>query len=88
MGVLHARAQVANPKSTIGAGDALLAGYLAGSLSRDGDRAAALREAVAWGSAAVRVQGSHVPVITDADREAVVLDSEPDPRRRLSELSS
>jgi 1-phosphofructokinase len=84
LGVMHASASVTNPKSTVGAGDALLAGYLAGSLSHGGDRAGALREAVAWGSAAVRVQGSHVPVITDADRRAVVLDSEPDPQRRLT----
>ena len=84
LGVMHASASVANPKSTVGAGDALLAGYLAGTLSHDGDRAAALREAVAWGSAAVRVEGSRVPVITDADRAAVVLDSEPDPQRALS----
>jgi 1-phosphofructokinase len=85
LGVMHASASVTNPKSTVGAGDALLAGYLAGSLSHGGDRAGALREAVAWGSAAVRVEGSHVPVITDADRGAVVLDREPDPQRRLTD---
>jgi 1-phosphofructokinase len=84
VGVLHAAAHVASPKSTVGAGDALLAGYLAGTLSRDGDRAAALREAVAWGSAAVGVEGSRVPVITDAERSAVVLDEQPDSERRLS----
>jgi 1-phosphofructokinase family hexose kinase len=84
LGALHASASVTNPKSTVGAGDALLAGYLAGSLTRDGDRADALREAVAWGSAAVRVEGSHVPVISDADRTAVVLDSDPDLRRRMT----
>jgi 1-phosphofructokinase len=83
-GVMHASASVTNPKSTVGAGDALLAGYLAGSLSHEGDRAGALREAVAWGSAAVGVEGSHVPVITDADRAAVVLEVEPDPQRRLT----
>ena len=31
LGALHASASVTNPKSTVGAGDALLAGYLAGS---------------------------------------------------------
>jgi 1-phosphofructokinase len=87
LGVLHALAHVAHPKSTIGAGDALLAGYLAGSLSRDADRATVLREAVAWASAAVRVRGSHVPVITDTDRDAVILDKEPGLRRRLGELA-
>jgi hypothetical protein len=38
VGVLHAAASVESPKSTVGAGDALLAGYLAGTLSHDGDR--------------------------------------------------
>jgi 1-phosphofructokinase len=84
-GVLHAAASVASPKSTVGAGDALLAGYLAGTLSHDGDRAAVLREAVAWGSAAVRVEGSRVPLITGLDRAAVVVDSDPDPRHPLSD---
>jgi 1-phosphofructokinase len=85
VGVLHAEASVANPRSTVGAGDALLAGYLAGSLSQEADRAAVLREAVAWGSGAVRVEGSHVPVITEADRAAVVLDTDPAASRRLRE---
>ena len=72
-GVLHARAVVAAPVSTVGAGDALVAGYLAG-LGRHGtDRVAVLREAVAWGSASVATPGSHVPVITDAHRRAVEL---------------
>lgn len=83
VGVVHGEASVASPKSTVGAGDALLAGYLAGSIAADGDRGLALREAVAWGSAAVRVPGSHVPVIADADRQAVILDDEPDLGRRL-----
>jgi len=84
-GVLHAEAFVAAPRSTVGAGDALLAGYLAGTLTADGERAAALREAVAWGSAALRLNGSRVPVITDADRESVVLHSTVDLDRRLRE---
>jgi 1-phosphofructokinase len=71
--VLHARAQVADPRSTIGAGDALLGGFLAGG----GEGANALREAVAWGSAAVSLQGSHVPVVTEQHRSAVQLSSEP-----------
>lgn len=84
-GVLHAEAFVAAPRSTVGAGDALLAGYLAGTLTADGGRATALKEAVAWGSAALRLDGSRVPVITDADRESVVLHSTPDLERRLRE---
>ena len=82
-GVLHAEAFVATPRSTVGAGDALLAGYLAGTLMAGADRVAALREAVAWGSGALRLDGSRVPMITDADRAAVVLDDTPDLDRRL-----
>ncbi len=77
-GVLHAQARVARPRSTVGAGDALLAGYVAGWQAHDGDRSAALREAVAWGSAAVQVEGSRVPLVTDVDRAAVEV-AGPDP---------
>lgn len=66
-GAVHAEAHVATPRSTVGAGDALLAGCLAGG----GHGVAALREAVAWASAAVQVPGSHVPVITPDHRAAV-----------------
>jgi len=86
-GVLHAEALVATPVSTVGAGDALLAGYLAGSLTGRGDRATVLREAVAWGSGALRLDGSRVPVVTDADRQAVILNEALDLRRRLREGS-
>jgi 1-phosphofructokinase len=82
-GVLHAEASVASPRSTVGAGDALLAGYLAGTLMADGNRAVALREAVAWGSGAIQLDGSRVPVITDADRAAVILHDVPDLARHL-----
>ena len=82
-GVVHAEAFVAAPRSTVGAGDALLAGYLAGTLMTDGERAAALREAVAWGSGALRLDGSRVPVITEADRAAVVVADAPDLARHL-----
>jgi 1-phosphofructokinase len=82
-GALYAEAVVAAPKSTVGAGDALLAGYLAGTLMGDGMRAAALREAVAWASGALRLDGSRVPMITESDRAAVVLDDTPNLARRL-----
>jgi 1-phosphofructokinase len=65
--VAHAEAHVAAPRSTVGAGDALLAGCLAGG----GEGVAALREAVAWGSAAVQIEGSHVPHVTQTHRDAV-----------------
>lgn len=77
--VLHAWAHVSNPRSTIGAGDALLAGFLAGGGAGEN----ALREAVAWGSAAVELEGSHVPVVTDLHRSAVQVTSAPELGRRL-----
>jgi len=83
-GALHAEAVVDDPKSTVGAGDALLAGYLAGRQRQNDDRFAALREAVAWGSGAVATPGSHVPVITDAHRRAVEITEDVQSERPLS----
>jgi 1-phosphofructokinase len=45
------------PRSTVGAGDAALAGFLA----ERGDASEALRAAVAWGAAAVRLPGTGMP---------------------------
>lgn len=66
-GALHAHAPVARVVSPVGAGDNLLAGFLAGGP----DRTAALREAVAWGAVAVRAPGSLGEPVTEADRRAV-----------------
>lgn len=63
----HAEAEAVEPRSTIGAGDALVAGFVAAG-GRGPD---ALAEAVAWGTASVGVEGSHVPVITDVHRSTV-----------------
>jgi 1-phosphofructokinase len=75
----HAEAHVSAPRSTVGAGDALLAGCLAGG----GAGVAALREAVAWGSAAVQVEGSHVPKVTRTYRDAVHVHDAVDVNRTL-----
>jgi 1-phosphofructokinase len=77
--MVHAEARVAAPRSTVGAGDALLAGCLAGG----GEGIAALREAVAWGSAAVQVEGSHVPHVTRVHRDAVHVHDTVDANRTL-----
>jgi 1-phosphofructokinase len=61
---------VAEPRSTVGAGDALLAGFL----SRPDGGAKALREAVAWGYAAVRLPGSAMPGPADIGRDGVDLE--------------
>jgi 1-phosphofructokinase len=53
----HATAAALEPRSTVGAGDALLAGYLAGGADGPG----ALADAVAWGSAAAALPGSRMP---------------------------
>ena len=53
----HATAAALEPRSTVGAGDALLAGYLAAGADGTG----ALAQAVAWGSAAAALPGSRMP---------------------------
>lgn len=73
-GVLLARGAQAEPRSTVGAGDALLAGFLAGGAR--GEKA--LIEAVAWGTAAVGLPGSRMPGPGDISREGIRLTREPD----------
>jgi 1-phosphofructokinase len=67
----HAFAPVSTQRSTVGAGDAMLAGFLAAG----GAGPEALAEAVAWGSAAVTLPGSRMPAPDDLDREAVQIHS-------------
>ncbi|HEX9236874.1 MAG TPA: PfkB family carbohydrate kinase, partial [Actinomycetota bacterium] len=55
------------PRSTVGAGDAALAGFLASN----GDDAEALRSAVAWGLAAVRLPGTEMPGPADIHTDDV-----------------
>jgi 1-phosphofructokinase len=80
--VLHAYAPSTVPVSSVGAGDALLAGFLAAG----GQGGRALIEAVAWGVAAVRLPGSRMPSPTDVHRDDVRLDDRP--RRDLPLLDS
>lgn len=74
------------PRSTVGAGDCTLAGYL----HADGPPAGRLRTAVAWGRAAVLLPGSTVPgphqttpelarvtILTDPDPDTLVKDLKP-----------
>jgi 1-phosphofructokinase len=78
-GVLHAQTPPFVPRSTVGAGDALLAGFLAAG----GEGEAALVESVAWGAAAARLPGSRGPRPEDLDRGEVSLSSEVDLDRTL-----
>ena len=64
--LVHARASITAPLSTVGAGDCMLAGLLHG-LSRGLDAADALAGAVTWGAAAVTLPGSRVPAPHDLD---------------------
>jgi len=59
-------------RSTVGAGDASLAGYLLADV-RGLDVPARLREAVAYGSAAASLAGSTMPRESDLDRSGVVV---------------
>ncbi len=66
-GALHAESEVIVPRSTVGAGDALLAGFLAAG----GEGPEALAEGVAWGAAACVLPGTAVPGPGDLQRELV-----------------
>lgn len=69
-GTWHATPPPITLRSTVGAGDASLAGYLLADL-RGADAAGRLREAVAYGAAAASLPGSTMPRETDLDRDGV-----------------
>ena len=66
-GAVHAETPAIVPRTTVGAGDALLAGFL----SAGGQGPEALAEAVAWGAAACRLPGTAMPGPDDLDRSGV-----------------
>lgn len=68
-GVIIGSAPVDRPRSAVGAGDALLAGFLAAGASGK----AALAEALAWGAAAVSLPGSRMPGPADIHRNRVLI---------------
>jgi 1-phosphofructokinase len=68
-GVCSGECPVAEPRSTVGAGDALLAGYLAAGAHGS----SALAEGLAWAAAAVALPGSRMPAPDQIDRTAVRL---------------
>jgi 1-phosphofructokinase len=75
--VVHARASITTPLSTVGAGDCMLAGLLHG-LSSGLPADAALAAAVTWGAAAVTLPGSRVPTPDDLHGIPVEVTRTPD----------
>jgi len=65
-GATHAEAHIDDLVNTVGAGDALLAGFLAGGGARE-----ALRNAVAWSVAACRSPGTQMRVVAARDADVV-----------------
>ena len=78
-GATHAEARVDEVLNAVGAGDALLAGYLAAG----GDRAA-LRMAVAWSVAACRSPGTQMGAVTPDDLDRVTVHDGTSADRRLA----
>ncbi|GII28005.1 1-phosphofructokinase [Planotetraspora mira] len=76
--VWYGRCPVEEPRSSVGAGDAMLAGFLAAGATGE----TALAEGLAWASAAVGLPGSRMPAPADIDRSAVRI-STPDPAQPL-----
>jgi 1-phosphofructokinase len=81
-GVTIGESPVEEPRSSVGAGDALLAGFLAGG----GRGADALAEGLAWAAAAVRLPGTRMPGPNDIRRDTVRIHPRPDLLRPLVAL--
>lgn len=79
-GITYGEAPVDAPVSAVGAGDALLAGFLAAG----GFGVGALAEGLAWGAAACRLPGSRMPGPGDLARSALVLHERIPRNRSLS----
>ena len=82
-GMLMGESRVDKPRSTVGAGDSFLAGFLSRFTADEGDVEAALLEALTWGAAATRLPGSAVPTPSDLDPSIVQLVWQPDLDRPL-----
>jgi 1-phosphofructokinase len=78
-GVVSGDAPVPHPRSSVGAGDALLAGFLAAGARGSG----ALAEALAWGAAAVSLPGSRMPGPADLRRQHVRIHPPEEVRHQL-----
>lgn len=83
-GAVLCTADPVEPRSTVGAGDALLAGFLAAGAAGD----AAVIEAVAWGRAAVGLPGSRMPGPGDISRRGIRIVRDPDGAPERATLTS
>ena len=82
-GVRVGESRVDKPRSTVGAGDSFLAGFLSRFAADESDLESALLEALTWGAAATRLPGSAVPAPGDLDSSIVQLVWQPDLDRPL-----
>jgi 1-phosphofructokinase len=78
-GVRYGESPVDRRRSAVGAGDAMLAGYLAAGVTG----ADPLVEALSWGAAAVRFPGSRMPGPADVDRSSVRVHAEPHGKEKV-----
>jgi len=76
-GVVVGTSRVDVPRSTVGAGDSFLAGYLASETAGGAPRDALLA-ALTWGAAATRLPGTTVPCPDDLDASEASLVAHPD----------
>jgi 1-phosphofructokinase len=77
-GAVHGEAPISDAVNPVGAGDALLAGFLAG-----GATPSALTTAIAWSVAACRSPGTRMRPVRDEDCTAVIVHDAVDSDRRI-----
>ena len=82
-GVVVGTSRVERQRSTVGAGDSFLAGFLSKFSVDETDVDAAMLEALAWGAAAASLPGTSVPGAADIDYTHVQLVWQPDLDRPL-----
>lgn len=81
--IIHGEAPVSMLRSAVGAGDALLAGFLAAG----GQGADALAQGLAWAAAACEVSDSRVAAVSRHSTRPVTIHDEVDRQRQLQEPS-